>query len=144
MTSAYKNPPIGEGFWKRFLWDEGGLGLSRIFPKAPVMDSGVFQLKDGQLTEKGRTDFNQATADYNQFYEHLRENTDWSWTEPAAPTHEKIGPTPRYTQHYDKVFSGTIPGMYAQMPAVDTGALYNLPQQPFNIQSILNMGRRKG
>ena len=137
-------------FWKRFLWDEGGLGLERIFPKQPLPgmvnpDTGksVFAQVDGVLTDAGSRDYKQSLADYNKFYEHLRESTDWDWTETDTPTHKKIGPTPRYTQHYDKVFGETVPAMYAQMPSVDTGALYNLPQNPFDIQSILNMGRRR-
>jgi len=152
--SGYRRPGQPGGMWKRFLWDEGGgIGLERLFPKAPTPDmlvkgtqDNVFAHKaDGVgLTEAGTTDYNQAMSDYNSFYQNLRENTDWDWTETATPTHEKIGPTPRYTQHYQKVFGETVPQMYSQMPAVDQGALYNHPQQPFGIQGILNMGRRKG
>ena len=141
------------GLWKRFLWDEGGgIGLERLFPKAPTegminKETGlpVFgHTEDGKaLTKDGTRDFNQAMTDYNSFYQNLRENTDWDWTETATPTHDRIGPTPRYTQHYQKVFSETVPQMFSQMPAVDAGALYGHPQ-PFGIQGILNMGRRKG
>jgi len=141
------------GMWKRFLWDEGsGIGLERLFPKAPTpgmlvpgtQDNVFAHTADGDaLTQKGTDDYNQAMTDYNSFYQNLRENTDWDWTETASPTHEKIGPTPRYTQHYQKVFGETVPQMYGQMPSVDAGALYGHPQ-PFGIQGILNMGRRKG
>ena len=153
MSNGYRRPGQPSGMWKRFLWDEGGgIGLERLFPKAPTpgminKDTGnpIFGHKeDGVgLTDDGNRDYNQAMADYNSFYQNLRENTDWDWTETATPTHEKIGPTPRYTQHYQKVFGETVPQMYSQMPAVDAGALYGHPQ-PFGIQGILNMGRRKG
>ena len=153
MSNGYRRPGQPSGMWKRFLWDEGGgIGLERLFPKAPTPDmlvkgtqDNVFAHKaDGVgLTDDGNRDYNQAMADYNSFYQNLRENTDWDWTETATPTHEKIGPTPRYTQHYQKVFGETVPQMYSQMPAVDAGALYGHPQ-PFGIQGILNMGRRKG
>jgi len=152
MSNGYRRPGQPSGMWKRFLWDEAGMiGLERLFPKAPTRDmlvkgtqDNVFAHKpDGKgLTEAGTTDYNQAMTDYNSFYQNLRENTDWDWTETDTPTHEKIGPTPRYTQHYQKVFGETVPQMYSQMPAVDAGALYGHPQ-PFGIQGILNMGRRK-
>jgi hypothetical protein len=153
VTVGYRRPGQPVGMWKRFLWDEGGMiGLSRIFPKAPTR--GMINKETGNpifahnpdgkgLTTAGTTDYDQAMTDYNSFYQNLRENTDWDWTETSTPKHEKIGPTPRYTQHYQKVFGETVPAMYSQMPALDTGALYNLPQQPFGIQGILDMGRRK-
>ena len=153
MSGGYRRPGQPVGMWKRFLWDEGGMiGLSRLFPKAPTRDMIIKGTEDNVfahnpdgvgLTQKGTDDFNQTMTDYNSFYQNLRENTDWDWTETATPKHEKIGPTPRYTQHYQKVFGETVPQMYSQMPALDQSALYNLPQQPFGIQGILNMGRRK-
>ena len=74
------------GMWKRFLWDEGsGIGLERLFPKAPTpgmlvpgtQDNVFAHTADGDaLTQKGTDDYNQAMTDYNSFYQNLRENTD--------------------------------------------------------------------
>lgn len=141
MSSIYGRQRSGQSsFLKKYLWDSG---LHKLFPKKPDFYSKDFAKDEkGVLTLRGQQDYDTAMDDWNDFYAHLRKNTDLSWAEPEDTKHVTVGVSPATMSASVKE---SVPNMFSGLPTYNKSNLYSLPQlnSAMSVASILNLDDKK-